>query len=738
MKYLGKETSRMDGIAKVTGRARYAAEWNAPHPAYGFLVLSTVARGEVTRIDTAAAKAAPGVLAIFTHENVPGLMPAPSKKRKDDDKDRDFRALRSPRIIFSAQPIALVVADTFEQARHAATLVRAEYREEKPTTDLRAALGASYDPEKDSPKPRGKGAAALTEAEVRVDAEYFVPMEHHHPMEPHGATAMWQDGQLTIWDKTQNVPQLADRLARFFDLDAAQVQVVSQFAGGAFGSALSVNYYPPLAALAAREVGRPVKLVYTRRQMFTGHGYRPVTWQKVSLGASKDGRLTAIEHRIVGNTSQDDDYADSFVKVARLLYQCPNVETSYRISKLDLPTPAPMRAPGAVTNTFAFECAMDELAYALNIDPLRLRLINYAETDPESGKPYSSKALRECYEQGAAKFGWERRTQAPRSMRDGPLLVGWGVATGLWPAMQQPASVRLTLDRDGIARVQSATTDIGPGTGTVMTMIAAEFLGLPPDRVKYGLGESSMPDAPPQGGSWTTASVGSAVREAALKMRTKLLELARKAPGSAFANATEDNVEWAEGKLLSRGQTTGGLTFAELVRLAGDGDLTIEHTSSPSPEREKHATYAHGAQFVEVKVDPDLGTVKVTRVIEATACGRIMNPRTSHSQEIGGVIWGIGMALQEATEIDHRFGRMLNRSLADYHVPVHADVHEVHTMFVEENDTIVNPLGVKGMGELGLVGIPAAIANAVFHATGRRVRELPITPDKLLGISTAA
>jgi xanthine dehydrogenase YagR molybdenum-binding subunit len=381
---------------------------------------------------------------------------------------------------------------------------------------------------------------------------------------------------------------------------------------------------------------------------------------------------------------------------------------------------------------FALESAMDELAYALKIDPLELRFINYADRDPESGKPFSSKALRECYRLGAEKFGWKDRKFEPRSMRDGRLLVGWGTATGVWGAFQMPATARITFLADGTAHVASATSDIGPGTYTVITMIAAEYLGLKPEQVQFELGDSTFPRAPAQGGSWTTASVGSAVHGAALAVTARLLEFANREGSSPLKGAAVADVEMLDGRLRLKSDTSRFVNISEVMKRNNLTEISETFESKPSEERRNYATLAHGAQFIEVKVDQDIGQVRVTRAIEVTACGKIINPKASHSQEIGGVVWGIGMALEEATEIDHRFGRIMNPNLQHYHVPVNADVHMVETIFVEEDDNIVNPLGVKGMGELGMVGIPAAIANAVFHATGKRIRELPITPDKLL------
>jgi xanthine dehydrogenase YagR molybdenum-binding subunit len=736
-RYIGKEMSRVDGVAKVTGRAKYAAEFRAPNLAYGFIVLGAAAKGSIKAIDTSEAERAPGVVRVFTHLNAPKLGPKANTEyappRNDREQDKSFRALQSDRIYFNMQPVALVVAETYEQARYAARLVKVSYNAEKHTTDTEAVRGSARAPSQGPPaRPRGNPEAAMKAAAVKVEAEYRIPIEHHNPMEPHAAVAAWEGDRLTIFDKTQDVYGVRRHLASSFNVPEENVQVISPYVGGAFGSSLRPNYYPALTAMAARELKRPVKVVYTRTQMYTGHGYRPHTIQKIALGAEASGKLTAMIHTAVHNTSAFEEFNDNTTGFTRQVYACPNLLAPTTIVATDLPTPTWMRAPGAVSGMFALECAMDELAYALGIDPLELRLINYAETDPESGKPWSSKALRECYRLGAEKFGWKQRKMEPRSMRDGRLLVGWGTATGVWGAFQRPAIARITLRADGTAHVTSATSDIGPGTYTVMTMIAAEYLGLAIERVKFELGDTKFPRAPAQGGSQTTSSVGSAVHGAALAIGARLLALANQDTSSPLKGAAASDVEMLDGRLRLKRDPSRFVSVADVMRRNNLAEVTETFESRPSPERQKYATMAHGAQFVEVKVDADLGQVRVTRAIEVTACGKIINPKASHSQEIGGVVWGIGMALQEATEIDHRYGRIMNPNLQHYHVPVNADVHEVETLFVEEEDTIVNPLGVKGMGELGMVGIPAAIANAVFHATGRRVRELPITPDKLL------
>ncbi|QMV73254.1 xanthine dehydrogenase family protein molybdopterin-binding subunit [Comamonas piscis] len=726
-RYLGKETTRVDGIAKVTGKAKYAAEFQVPHVAYGFVVLSTVAKGRITAIDTREAEQAAGVVRVFTHRNAGRLGKAPAA----DAAPQWAWPLQSDRVFFNGQPIALVVAESYEQARYAARLVKASYQAEPHATELESVLDNAK-PASDNTPPRGDPAKALQVAAVKVNAEYHIPINHHNPIEPHAAIAFWEGNKLTVFDKTQNVYGVQKHLAEGLGVPAEDIRVVSPFVGGAFGSSLKPNYYPSLTAMAARELKRPVKLVLTRTQMFTGHGYRPQTIQKVRLGADANGKLQAIIQEAFHNTSSFETFSDNTTGFLKQVYACENLDMPLKVAATDLATPTWMRAPGAVSGMFALESAMDELAYALKMDPMELRLVNYAEVDPVSGKPFSSKALRECYRLGAEKFGWKNRKPEPRSMRDGKLLVGWGMASSVWGAMQMPASAKITFRPDGTATVSSATSDIGPGTYTVMTMIAAEFLGLKLDQVTFELGDTRQPQAPAQGGSWTTSSVGSAVRGAALTITAKLLDLANRDAGSPLRGVSADDVEMLDGRLRLKSDTSRGVDIAELMRSTGTSEITEVYKSTPSPERDKYASLAHGAQFVEVKVDPELGTVKVTRVIEITACGKILNPLASHSQEIGGVVWGIGMALEEATEVDHRTGRVMTANLQHYHVPVNADIHAIETVFVEEDDTIVNPLGVKGMGELGMVGIPAAIANAVYHATGKRIRSLPITPEKLL------
>ncbi|MGI8668449.1 MAG: xanthine dehydrogenase family protein molybdopterin-binding subunit [Aridibacter sp.] len=723
MRYIGKEMSRVDGVAKVTGKATYAAEFPVKNAAYGYIVTSDIAKGSIKFIDTKAAEKAGGVLKIYTHLNA----------LKNQSKGDAFNALQSAEIVFNDQPIALVVAETYEQARYAANLVKAEYNKAESQTDtMEAKDSAARLVSQNGAKPRGNPQAAFDNSAAKIEAEYTIPIEHHNPMEMHGAIAFWEGDKLMIFDKSQGVYGVRGHLAQSFGIPVNNVSVVSLFVGGAFGSALKPNYYPFITAMAAKELKRPVKVNYTRRQMFTGHGYRPFTYQKIKIGANKDGKLQSIIHEVVGNTSSFENFSEGTSGFGRTLYKVANYDSPYSLAKTDLPTPVWMRAPGAVSGAFAIESAIDELAYKLKIDPLEFRRINYAETDPETGKPFSSKELMKCFDVGAKKFGWEKRKLETRSMREGNWLVGMGCGIGTWGAYQAPAGVTVTLRADGTAFVRSATADIGPGTYTTMTIIAAEFLGIPTEKVKFELGDTKFPQAPSQGGSVTTASVGSAVHGAAMNITEKLLDLAIKLEDSPLKNSIIDDVELAEGNLRLIDDKSKSVSIGDILKKNNLTEIVESYQATPSPERSKYTTMGHGIQFAEVKVDEDLGIVKVTKIVEATACGKIINPKTAHSQEMGGMIWGIGMALHEHTQIDHRYGKMMTTNFADYHIPSNADVGYINTEFVEEEDKIVNPLGAKGMGELCLVGAPAAIANAIFHATGKRVRDLPITPDKLL------
>jgi xanthine dehydrogenase YagR molybdenum-binding subunit len=739
---IGKPLDRVDGRLKVTGGARYAAEVKVPEVTYGVLVTSTVTKDKIAHIDTSAAEKAPGVLAVLTNHNTPRI---PGRREVPGTPDpavgRPLQPLQDDVISHNGQPIAVVVADTFERATRAAALVRVEYRPEEAVVHFDAAAahafppgsrGGSGDDKRSKDYERGDPDRALADAAVRVEQTYTIPTEHHNPMEPHATVALWDGPKLTLYDKTQGVDVTQRQVAQALGMPLEDVRVISPFVGGAFGTGLRSWVYVLIAALAARHVRRPVKLVLTRAQMFTLTGYRPYTVQKVVLGATREGKLTAIRHDATGQTSTYEDYQESVVEPSRMLYSCPNVRTRYRLAAMNVNTPAPMRGPGDATGVYALELSLDELAVALEMDPVQLRLRNHADTDPQTGRPWSSKSLKQCYAQAAARFGWARRNPRPRSMREGRLLVGYGMATATWPTHRRPASARVRLQADGTAVVQSATADIGPGTYTAMTQIAAAALGLPADRVRFQLGDSRLPAAPVEGGSMTVASVGSAVHDTAPAVRDEVLKLAGGDRHSPLHKASADQVAAEDGRLFWKDDPSRGEGYGDILRRHGKEAIDLTRESRAGEEAKKFAAHAFGAHFVEVRVDPDLGTVRVPRVVSAFAAGRIINPKTAHSQIIGGVVGGIGMALLEETVWDPRNARVVNANLADYHVPVNADVPDLHAFFVEEEDRVVNPLGAKGIAELALVGVAPALANAVYHATGKRVRDLPITPDKLL------
>src|SRR5262245_18815237 len=568
--YIGQPINRVDGRAKVTGSAKYAAEHNVPNLAYGVVVSSAVARGRITRIDTADAIKLPGVLQVLTHENAPRL---PSLDANLFDPVASvgplFVPLQHNEIKFSLQPVALALADNYELARYAASLVRIEYEHEAHATHFEATRAGAYVPPKwrpvisPTPKPRGDAVQALAQAAVQFDAEYRAPIEHHNPMEPFATTVLWEpDGKFTIYDKNQGVQNAQEYVCALFDLPKADVRVLTPFMGGGFGSGLHPQYQLFLAVLAARVLKRPVRVSLTRQQMFS-HSYRPITWQRVAVGAAADGALEAIVHDAVSGTSSFEDYSEPIVDWSGMLYKCDNVRLDYKVAKLDLNTPADMRAPGAAWGLYALECVMDELAVRLRMDPLELRLKNYAERDQNDDLPFSSKSLRECYRLGAERFGWSRRISAPRSMRHGDTLLGMGMATAAWEAFQVPASARCVLNADGTAVVSSATEDIGCGTYTVMTQIAADALGLPIDRVTFKLGDSSLSRAPLEGGSFTVASVGSAVKAACERVAEHLFAAARTIADSPIADATLDDVTFADGHIRVRNASSRTVSFTD-------------------------------------------------------------------------------------------------------------------------------------------------------------------------------
>lgn len=735
--YIGKATNRVDGRAKMTGVAKYAAEYNVQNLAYGYVVSSTIARGKIRSIDATAALQLPGVLQVFTHENSPRLAQTDDNYRDDvAPPGSPFRPLYNEEIKYSAQPVALVVADSFELARYAASLVRIEYEIEAHATDLYDECERAYEPKlRDFVPPplrRGNAEKALAEAAVKIEAEYRAPVEHHNPMEPFATTVLRdENGRLTVYDKTQGVQNIQNYLCNVFGCSKDELRVISRFVGGGFGSGLRPQYQVFLAVLAARELKRSIRVSLTRRQMFS-FSHRPETWQRVALGSKPDGTLQAVIHEAIAETSRFEDYTENVVNWSDTLYRCDNVKLSYKVVQLDVYTPGDMRAPGAVWGLYALECAMDELAFKIGIDPIELRLKNYAEWDQNEGKPFSSKELRACYQLGAERFGWGRRPPKPRSMREGDTLIGWGMAGGIWDAFHVSADAKAMLTADGKLTVSSATADIGTGTYTIMTQIAAETIGLPIENVTFDLGDSSLPKSPVEGGSFTAVTVGSAVKAVCEKMCNKLFQLARKIDGSPLAGSNMDDVMFVDGQIQLRNDPSRAISLIEAMRQGGLETIEEEASAGPEPEEMQYSHYTHSAVFAEVRVDQDLGTVRATRVVSAIAAGRILNPKTARSQVLGAIVMGIGTALEEESVIDHAFGRFMAHNLADYHVPVNADVRDIEVIFVEEQDGAGNTLGVKGLGEIGIVGVAAAIANAVFHATGKRIRDLPITLDKLL------
>ncbi len=725
---IGPARNRVDGPLKVTGGARYAADWPADGLVYGYIVESTVASGRVVSIDSARAARAAGVVAVMTHENAPRV-----DAEAKNPNDRKLAVLQEDVVHYDRQPIAVVIADSFARAKYAASLVDVRYAVQPART--RFEQGIITKPKDIHGKPpdtfRGDADAESVQAAIRVDNTYTTPIEHHNPMEPHATIAMWDGDRLKLYDGTQGASPARGRIAGVFGIPVENVEVVTQFAGGAFGSKGSVWSHTILAAMAAKLTQRPVQIALWRPQMFGPVGNRPSTRQRVALAAGKDGRLAAQIHETTSETSVFDDFVEPCGVLTTMLYASPALRVTHRLNRLNYGTPTYMRAPGESSGSFALESAMDELAYAAKLDPIELRLRNYAEEDPTEKKPFSSKSLRECYARGAEAFGWKNRNPEPRSMRDGRYLIGMGMATSSYPTNRSKAGALAQIRPDGSALVRSSGVDIGTGAYTAFTQIFADTIGMPVEAVTVELGDSSFPEAPTAGGSQLTASLGSAVQAAARNARAQLVQLAIADPKSPLHGANPDDIDAAGGKLFSKSNPSRKAAFADVV--AANGGAPVEVRGDVSFDKESpYSMHAFGAQFATVRVDPDLGTVRVVKQVGAFASGRIVNAKTARSQYLGGMVFGIGMALLEETRPDRRSGRFMNANLGEYLVPCHADIGEMDVVIVEEDDPHVNPIGVKGIGEIGLVGAAAALANAVYHATGKRVRDLPITPDKLL------
>ena len=706
-----KGLSRVDGRLKVTGGAKYSAEYNQKGMVYGVLVPATITKGAIKAIDTKATERAPGVLTVITYLNAPKI--PGYQTGKDPSKPAPvkgpLRVFYDNKIIFNGQPIALVVADTFERALFAATLVKATYNAEKHITSLKDNITGANPAPDGATYQRGVADAWKT-APFKIQQEYTIPSEVHSPMELHSIIARWDAmDKITVWDKTQGVKDTQESLAKSFKLPLENVTVHSEFVGGAFGSALQVWPHEIAALMAAMMIKRPVKLVLSRPDMFTSVGYRPHTWQRIGIGATADGKLAGITHDAIGQTSAYEDFAEGPTRITQALYECPSLNTSYKIVSLDVGSPTWMRGPGEATGAFALESAIDELSYQVGIDPIEFRLKNYAEKDPESGKPFSSKFLSDAYKMGAEAIGWEKRSPKPGAVKEGGWMTGYGMGGGMFGAYRDKATVKATMAVNGTLSLQTAVSDIGPGTATAMVTIASEVMGIPAEKIRYQLGDSSLPYAPSQGGSSITATVGSAVFDACTDLREKFQKLT----GNGGADKPD---------------------YAKVLKQHNLQQLDVTTKSQGGPNQKKYAMYSWSVHFVRVRVNAATGVVKIDKVVCVADSGHIVSPKTARSQVIGGAIGGIGMALMEEVVIDHRYGKIVNNNFADYHVPVSADIPQIEALFVNKPDPYINPIGAKGMGEIALIGMAGAVANAVYNATGKRVRELPITPDKLMGI----
>ena len=756
---VGQPLSRVDGWAKVTGHAKYSAEYNQlPGLVHAVLKTSDVAKGRVTSIDTSAAQWQPGVLAILTHQNLPKLAKTPNKP--DDKKTfasapMSFFPMESDQVYYAGQPVAIVVADTLEHAQYAAALLKVTIAPEAPVSSYMASNAELYQPQGmlgfvSNNSRRGDAQAAFTSAPVQLTATYTHATTHHNPMEPGATTAHWEAAdRLTVYDTTQGVSETQKTLSAMLGLATEQVRVITKYLGGGFGCKAWVWPHVALAPLAAKAVGRPVKLVLTRPQQFTGMGFREEQTQTLRLGATKEGKLLSLIHEKTSTTSPWDDYAESNSRIISLLYDSPTFATSYRLSKANVMTPTSTRAPGDMPGSFAIECSMDDLAAQLGLDPIQVRLLNYAEKDPSTGHAWSSKSLKECYARGAELFGWSKRNPKAGQTKDGKYLVGWGMASASYPVHSSQGTARVRLYADGHAVVQAGATDLGTGTYTIITQVAADSLGLPMANIRFELGDTVLPTTQWSGGSTAAGRVSSSVYLAAQEVWQKLIKLAVQDKKSPLYGAKPVDVAVEKGRMQLKANPSKGEAFGEVMKRASLSDVegsalgrygagyeapkaTANADMNKKEDAAPHSMHAFGAHFCEVHVDPELGTVRVTKWVSVMSAGRILNPKTARSQVMGGSIFGIGAALMEQTVRDPHLARYTNADLAGYHVPVNADIPAMTIEFVDEHDPYVNAMGVKGVGEISIVGVTAAVANAVFHATGKRLRSLPMTPNKVL------
>ncbi|TXL85572.1 xanthine dehydrogenase family protein molybdopterin-binding subunit [Streptomyces sp. IB2014 016-6] len=723
---VGATLSRVEGRLKVTGQVRYSAEHDVKDAVHAVIVGASIGRGRITAIDARTALAQPGVLRVIHHGNAPKL-PYRDNPASNNPPGQRLRAFQDDKVLFHGQPVAVVIATTLEAAQHGARLVKIRYDAQKPSTDLekaKADKSITYD--------RGDAEAALRSAPVRMDLAFKMARNHHNAMEPHATIARWSGNKLTVWDKTQWVVGTQTELSTVFGLPADSVRVISPYVGGGFGSGLRCWPHTVVAALAAREIRRPVKLVLTRKQQYAGTGFRPSYRYRLKLGSNRQGRLAAMAHEMEAETSSYETFTESVLQPGQMLYSTPNVHQAYRTVPLDVNTPLYMRGPGYATASFVIESAMDELAHKLGIDPIELRRRNEPSQDESKNLPFSTRRLRECYTTGARTFGWDQRSTEPRSRREGDWLIGMGMAAGVYDTARMPAQAHVRLDADGTALVDAAASDMGPGTYTSQTQVAADALGLTMRTVTFRLGDSLFPPTPPHGGSMTMASVGSAVLDGCDQVRRQAIKLAVDDRRSPLYGVKPEDVVVRGGRLHVDGNPARGETYKSLLSRNNRTHLEAEGSFAGPPATERHSFYAYNATFAEVAVDATLGLVRVRRMLGVYDAGRIISPKLAESQAIGGITGGIGTALLEHTVTDHRDGRIVNANLADYLVPVNADVPDIKAIYLDGEDREAGPLGVKGLGEVVHVGVAPAIANAVFNATGRRVRQLPITAEALL------
>lgn len=738
-RYIGQPRDRVDGPAKVTGAATFTAEYAPDGLAHAALVCSQIATGRVAAIDTSAAEGAPGVVLVVTHLNAPRMTPPDlfNLETGQGAAPSDLSILQDDRIHWNGQPVAAVVAETLEQATHAASLVRVEYAADTSRLSFDGLKSTAVVPKDilgEAPEITiGDPEQALANAAARVDQIYRTPWYNHNAIEPHATMAIWSEAAdtLTVYDSTQCLARFSGTLERVFGLAAGAVTVLAPFVGGGFGGKAALWHHSVICVAAARLAGRPVRLSLTREQVYRDVGGRTLAEQRVALGAGEDGRLAALIHTGITATPDHARYAEQLTFPARHLYSSEHLFVGQKVVGLDTVANTWMRAPGESIGTFALESALDELAYALALDPIELRRRNEPEKDPTKGTPHSSRHLVEAYARGAERFGWRGRTLTPRSQPDGDWLVGQGVATAYYPAFRLPATARVTLHGDGTATVSAAAHEMGMGTATVQIQHAAERLGLRIDKVSFKYGDSSLPDSPMAGGSCQTISIVAAVHAAVDQLHQELVRVARRIDGGVLADATVTNTRLRDGGLARVDDETMHVSLESIVRAAGEDQIEVEASSSMPMESMKYSMASYGAQFCEVRVRKDSGEVRVTRWLGSFDCGRVLNPKTAASQLRGGIVMGIGMALGEQTLFDERSGRIMNPSLSEYHVPVHLDVPRIEILMTDLADEH-SPLGAHGVGEIGITGAAAAIANAVYHATGTRVRSLPITLDKLL------